>query len=1680
MRTFREVIDDIQCGAAEVYRRDPTRLQRDSQTTKHVVTDHIDRWLWELLQNCDDARATEVYLYASPEEGLLFIADNGTGFKPTSVEAIRGAYYSDKTEGGTIGRKGVGFKSVYNLTDSPKIVTPLGEGVEFNPEKCAEWLRKHGFETKYKLHPWIPFLVTWDEIIKQYPSLKQVEQGFQTVVVLPYKSKNVHRLVTKELSQLHIYTLMTFRHLETIRGNLLTFRRKIVTQQGNVFTLSISTGIRENFEYRVRETTIKGSNVPKKVLRTLADDDRKITASGGVSFLVACPIQEGRPAPFPQKAHPRLHVFYPTKQPAPFPLLLHAEFLVKTDRTSIQPVAKTPFNHWIAQELVSLIVEFVETAYTPELPSAYLRLITPHSSEDEDIQDLCKKLFTVARKRIKLPDCSGQLTLVPEEAYFISQSCLLPEIAREILSKTPLAQSLVHPSFDSDADAQKALRELGAKPITNEDIVGLITEHAPELGCNNEWLVACWIWLNSWLEDNLHTRKERICKIPILPINQQLHTRELIANYWISFPTKETEDLPDWMPVLVIDEEFHKQLSPHMARVQTLIQTLQVQSLGQQEIAKVLQAEIQQYWQARQGDPYRFLRFVLQRAKEREWANNLLPTLADCPVPAYDVRNPGSVLPLSAKKVYFEQTGEGLDLSPLFRNSEEPFYFLKSDFPTWSKIIPPVNLPVDSAVLSQLGVRRVRTQEIQSLLQKSIERFWKQPDDDPYRFLKFIASARAKGFELQLDALSTCPVPAYRIGEPKETLPTPAKEVYMSPNIGQLSLRELFVPEDNVFVVASDPELWTSILPEGLTDAHARNNILETLGVKSFSSSSVQALLERAINRYWQEPKGNPYRFLRFLLQARRYDGVELNWGNLWNCPIPTRSLKNPRKIVPQYAGYSFLGSDWDNPDLERFYLEMSMPARDIHFVCSPEEVLKLAFAKRSESMPSKSEILELLLDLSAERKLFLNYETLDSLDEIANIPEVSEDWQEYVTEKTRHLSLTEIEVAVIYGVRMDSLSPWQFGYLCRILHENWQQAFEKSRFSSLTPRSGSQVQVDACWWYDFRHLACPPLQGAYWQSQRVPLQECWIADRDVRNTLRGLIPEIDLTKLLLSYDEQKEIALWLTKIAGVKRNWEDIDVDEWIEILNTRIPTLLQPNNESHRKQVANCYRSFLEFARERKLSKLDTERLILLCRNAGTYSYQNAQSTTIYLDDRTRYTKHFENEIFVLEIASRLAGQAERLFRTIPVSEKLSISPIISNLARPLSKDEQRVLEKSLPYLFAWACHKNDGRCEEVKQELQKLEWYCDENLQEELSLEGLHPRIIVADYWVGEGRIYIREPKPDFMAKALAEILDEEGRVDFIENVLLKSEKEIRNKLYDEGLNDTDIDEALEAWSASDSQEEDEQILPEDDWQGYTMSQSPTSREPVPTDSKREAVSDSWRNLSSGISDAPKDKKDISSESDTTTVPLPIGYTGQDNPLLYAKSNQQEDKTQESDAKTDGLRLVDIEKVSPDIRVAEQRKTEPDAPSSGGYTLISSGSTTSSLTPEQRKQIEQVGRAIVCRVLEQRGFEVFEMNEANPGFDILARKEEEEYHIEVKSHRLGASKITLTYREYYEYERQAEGGYKWQLWHVQYLEAGNTPQITIYTQIPIEALREHSFSVDLAMCWGEGVDIDGVEKA
>ena len=98
-----------------------------------VSTEYGDRVLYELIQNAHDAhraddqgRIAVRLVVRSETDGTLYVANGGSGFRRTDVDAIENLATTAKEIGEGIGNKGLGFRSIEALTDDVRIFSRRG------------------------------------------------------------------------------------------------------------------------------------------------------------------------------------------------------------------------------------------------------------------------------------------------------------------------------------------------------------------------------------------------------------------------------------------------------------------------------------------------------------------------------------------------------------------------------------------------------------------------------------------------------------------------------------------------------------------------------------------------------------------------------------------------------------------------------------------------------------------------------------------------------------------------------------------------------------------------------------------------------------------------------------------------------------------------------------------------------------------------------------------------------------------------------------------------------------------------------------------------------------------------------------------------------------------------------------------------------------------------------------------------------------------------------------------------------------------------------------------------------------------------------------------------------------------------------------------------------------------
>ena len=118
--TFQEIRDDrIQLV---IKNKESGTFNILTQTLKDLYSSH-GHFIYELLQNAEDTKATNVK-FELFEDKLIFSHDGSNLFEINDIDSITNTANSTKIkDGNTIGKFGIGFKSVFEYTDEPEIMS---------------------------------------------------------------------------------------------------------------------------------------------------------------------------------------------------------------------------------------------------------------------------------------------------------------------------------------------------------------------------------------------------------------------------------------------------------------------------------------------------------------------------------------------------------------------------------------------------------------------------------------------------------------------------------------------------------------------------------------------------------------------------------------------------------------------------------------------------------------------------------------------------------------------------------------------------------------------------------------------------------------------------------------------------------------------------------------------------------------------------------------------------------------------------------------------------------------------------------------------------------------------------------------------------------------------------------------------------------------------------------------------------------------------------------------------------------------------------------------------------------------------------------------------------------------------------------------------------------------------
>lgn len=317
------------------YRTRPERMISDFNREVELMSDYNGRQLYELLQNCDDAKAKSVLIEVDEDKKTFIIANDGNEpFDEKGFNSLLISNLTSKVKKTYIGNKGLGFRSIISWADCI-IIESNNLRLKFSREIAAK-----NFENLFDQETRKKILDerNLSEDTKPFPflSIPEIEENesenWTTKISINFESKpKVINDINSQISELHEEILLFLNNTNKII--IRNSENKILkrTKNGKIITIN-------NVKWEIYEREdlfpsylqdIQSKDKDEHYNLKIAISDKNIN---DVNFLYS---------------------YFPTKIDIPFPVIIHGTFDLNSSRNQLRKSSK---NEFVLTKLAELLI----------------------------------------------------------------------------------------------------------------------------------------------------------------------------------------------------------------------------------------------------------------------------------------------------------------------------------------------------------------------------------------------------------------------------------------------------------------------------------------------------------------------------------------------------------------------------------------------------------------------------------------------------------------------------------------------------------------------------------------------------------------------------------------------------------------------------------------------------------------------------------------------------------------------------------------------------------------------------------------------------------------------------------------------------------------------------------------------------------------------------------------------------------------------------------------------------------------------------------------------------------------------------------------------------------------------------------------------------------------------------
>ena len=414
------------------------------------------RYIYELLQNAEDAGAKEFKVYISKKRAK--ITHNGN---PLTPEDIRNICYAatQKDPNVSIGYLGVGFRSVFPVTDKPEIYGGK-YSFRFDKEACE---REFGDSSLYHFYPfWI-----------EQPT-ERIDQQ-KTTFILDFKAEEYFTKALEQLGKLGTHSLLFLRNINSI---IIRNEENNESRVCNISCLEDFKPIPNNGNLKLGKFLLVDGSVATRFLvfrgtfqtDEVRKDKETIRAKRGEikerEVSIAFQLDE-KDNLKPIKGY--FYSFFPVME-RKINYLVHADFIVQAGRIAL---LDNKWNKWMTQKAFEVAEGsyhyFQEKPDEPKWVEQFPTVFEKREEVGDMYEDVFEKHLYEATKNPIVRDLEGKI--IP-----LNKAIKITEETEELVKRGFIKSSDLETVFEEELYLIRKDYPTGGRPVKELDIDDLNCE----------------------------------------------------------------------------------------------------------------------------------------------------------------------------------------------------------------------------------------------------------------------------------------------------------------------------------------------------------------------------------------------------------------------------------------------------------------------------------------------------------------------------------------------------------------------------------------------------------------------------------------------------------------------------------------------------------------------------------------------------------------------------------------------------------------------------------------------------------------------------------------------------------------------------------------------------------------------------------------------------------------------------------------------------------------------------------------------------------------------------------------------------------------------------------------------------------------------------------------------------